>query len=88
MKLSNMEFDKQKYKFTTKDLLGNPMILALYIILTTITYMIILGIRCRVSEIMVLFNTFVVGYILFMLIKRRDAFFNSIRVNQNIEFKW
>ena len=30
----------------------------------------------------------VVGYILFMILKRRKTFFDSIRANQNIAFKW
>ena len=89
MRLNNMELEKQKYRFTTKDLLPNSMILALYVVLTMITYpMSFLGIKFRVAEIMVLFNTFIVGYIFFMLIKKRESFFNSIRVNKNIEFKW
>ena len=84
-----MELEKQKYRFATKDLLANSMILALYVVLTMITYSIsFLGIQFRVAEIMVLFNTFIVGYIFFMLIKKRESFFNSIRANQNIEFKW
>jgi uncharacterized membrane protein len=51
-----MELDKPKYRFTTKDLLANLMILALYVVLTMITYPM--------------------------------SFFNSIRANQNLEFKW
>ena len=176
MKLSSMEPVKEKYRFTTKDLLANSMILALYVVLTMITYPIsFLGIQFRVAEIMVLlvffrkdyaiglilgcavanlpsaigfvdvafgtlatvlacvcimfckqlaiacifpilFNSFIVGfelyqflglpfwistaevaigetsvmiigYIFFMIIKRRKSFFISIRANQNIEFK-
>ena len=34
------------------------------------------------------FAVMVVGYIFFMLIKRRKGFFDTIRANQNIEFKW
>lgn len=34
------------------------------------------------------FAVMVVGYIFFMLIKRRKGFFETIRANQNIEFKW
>ena len=30
----------------------------------------------------------IVGYILFMILKRRKTFFESIRANQNIAFKW
>lgn len=84
-----MKLEKQKYRFATKDLLANSMILALYVVLIMITYPIsFLGIKFRVTEIMVLFNTFIVGYIFFMLIKKRESFFKSIRTNQNIEFKW
>ena len=84
-----MELEKQKYRFTTKDLLPNSMILALYVGLIMITYPIsFLGIQFRVAEIMVLFNTFIVGYVFFMLFKKRESFFNSIRANQNIEFMW
>ena len=50
-----MEEIKTKYKFTTKDLLANSMILALYVVLTYITYPIsYMGIQFRVAEIMVL----------------------------------
>ncbi len=78
-----MELEKQKYRFTTKDLLANSIIIALYVIFTMITYPIsFLGIQFRFAEIMI------IGYIFFMLIKRRKSFFNSIRANQNIEFKW
>ena len=84
-----MELEKQKYRFATKDLLANSMILALYVVLAMITYPIsFLGIQFRVAEIMVLFNTFIVGYVFFMLFKKRESFFNSIRANQNIEFMW
>ena len=172
-----MEEIKTKYKFTTKDLLANSMILALYVVLTYITYPIsYMGIQFRVAEIMVLlvffrkdyaiglilgcavvnlpsgiglidvlfgtmatalacicimfckqlaiacifpvlFNAFIVGfelyqflglpfwisvaevalgetvvmivgYIFFMLIKRRKNFFNTIRARQNLDFKW
>ena len=34
------------------------------------------------------FAVMVVGYIFFMLIKRRKGFFDTIRANQNLEFKW
>ena len=34
------------------------------------------------------FAVMVVGYIFFMLIKRRKGFFETIRANQNLEFKW
>lgn len=34
------------------------------------------------------FAVMVIGYIFFMLIKRRKGFFDTIRANQNIEFKW
>ena len=34
------------------------------------------------------FTVMVVGYILFMLLKRRKMFFENIRANQNIAFKW
>ena len=34
------------------------------------------------------FTVMVVGYILFMILKRRQTFFTSIRANQNIAFKW
>lgn len=34
------------------------------------------------------FAVMVIGYIFFMLIKRRKGFFETIRANQNIEFKW
>ncbi len=34
------------------------------------------------------FAVMVVGYIFFMLIKHRKGFFETIRANQNIEFKW
>ena len=34
------------------------------------------------------FAVMVVGYIFFMLIKRRKGFFDTIRANQNIAFKW
>ena len=30
----------------------------------------------------------IVGYVLFMILKRRKTFFENIRANQNIEFKW
>ena len=30
----------------------------------------------------------IVGYILFMVLKRRKTFFDTIGANQNIEFKW
>lgn len=30
----------------------------------------------------------IVGYILFMILKRRKTFFENIRANQNIAFKW
>jgi len=84
-----MELEKQKYRFATKDLLANSMILALYVILVIITYSIsFLSIQFRVAKIMVLFNTFIVGYIFFMLFKKRESFFISISANQNIEFKW
>ena len=172
-----MELKKPKYKFTTKDLLANSMILALYVVLTMITYPVsFLGIQFRIAEIMVLlvffrkdyafglilgcavanlpsaigfidvafgtlatalacvcimfckhlaiacifpivFNAFIVGfelyqflglpfwistaevaigetavmivgYAFFILIKKRKSFINSIRANQNLEFKW
>ena len=51
-----MELGKPKYRFTTKDLFANSMILALYGVLIMITYPI--------------------------------SFFNGIRANQNLEFKW
>lgn len=34
------------------------------------------------------FAVMVIGYIFLMLIKRRKGFFDTIRANQNIEFKW
>lgn len=34
------------------------------------------------------FVVMVVGYILFMILKRRKTFFDNIRANQNIAFKW
>ena len=34
------------------------------------------------------FAVMVIGYIFFMLIKRRKGFFETIRANQNLEFKW
>ena len=34
------------------------------------------------------FAVMVIGYIFFMLIKRRKGFFDTIRANQNLEFKW
>ncbi len=34
------------------------------------------------------FAVMVVGYILFMVLKRRKTFFDTIRANQNIAFKW
>ena len=33
-----MELEKRKYRFTKKDMLANSMILALYLVLTKITY--------------------------------------------------
>ena len=172
-----MDLEKKKYRFTTKDLLANSMILALYVVLTYITYPIsYMDIQFRIAEIMVLlvffrkdyaiglilgcavanlpsgiglidvlfgtiatalacvcimfckhlaiacifpvlFNAFivgfelyqflglpfwistaevalgeftvmVVGYIFFMIIKRRQTFFTHIRANQNVAFKW
>ena len=84
-----MELEKQKYRFATKYLLTNSLILALYVVLINITYSTsFLSIQFRVAKIMVLFNTFIVGYIFFMLFKNRESFFNSIRANQIIEFKW
>ena len=164
-------------KITTKDIISNALIAALYVVLTLITYPIsYLGIQFRFAEIMVLlcffrkdyaigliigcaianlassigivdvgfgtlatliaclgiifmkqlaiacifpvisnafivgfelwkflglpfwlsvgevalgeFVVMVVGYILFMVLKRRPNFFNAIRANQNIAFKW
>ena len=172
-----MDSEKPKYKFTTKDLLANSMILALYVVLTMVTYPVsFLGIQFRIAEVMVLlvffrkdyaiglilgcavanlpstiglidvafgtmatalacvcimfckqlavacifpvlFNAFIVGfelyqflglpfwistaevalgetavmlvgYIFFMIIKRRKKLFEAIRANQNLEFKW
>lgn len=172
-----MELEEKKYKFTTRDLIANSMIMAVYVVLTMVTYPVsFLGIQFRIAEIMVLlvffrkdyaiglvlgcavanlpsaiglvdvgfgslatalacvcimfskqlaiaclfpilFNAFIVGfelyqflglpfwlstaevaigetavmivgYIFFMLIKRRKGFFTTIRANQNIEFKW
>ena len=172
-----MDLEKKKYRFTTKDLLANSMILALYVVLTYITYPIsYMDIQFRIAEIMVLlvffrkdyaiglilgcavanlssgiglidvlfgtiatalacvcimfckhlaiacifpvlFNAFIVGfelwkflglpfwisvgevaigeatvmivgYIFFMIMKRRKTFYEHIRANQNIEFKW
>lgn len=34
------------------------------------------------------FTVMVVGYILFMILKRRPRFFENIRATQNIAFKW
>ena len=34
------------------------------------------------------FTVMVVGYILYMILKRRPWFFTTIRANQNIAFKW
>lgn len=83
-----MELEKQKYRFATKDLLENSMILALYVVLIIITYPIsFLSIQFRVAKTMVLFTTFIVGYVFFMLFKKKESFFNSISANQNIEFK-
>lgn len=172
-----MELEDKKYKFTTRDLIANSMIMAVYVVLTMVTYPVsFLGIQFRIAEVMVLlvffrkdyaiglilgcavanlpstiglidvafgslataltcvcvmfckqlavacifpvlFNSFIVGfelyqfldlpfwlstaqvaigetavmivgYIFFMLIKRRKTFFTTIRANQNIEFKW
>lgn len=164
-------------KITTKDIISNALIAALYVVLTLITYPIsFLGIQFRFAEIMVLlcfwrkdysigliigcaianlassiglvdvgfgtlatliacvgimfmkqlaiacifpvvanafivgfelwkfldcpfwlsvgqvaigeFTVMVVGYILFMVLKRRKTFFTAIRATQNIDFKW
>ena len=164
-------------KITTKDIVSNALIAALYVVLTLITYPIsYLGIQFRFAEILVLlcfwrkdysiglvigcaianlassiglvdvgFGTFatliacvgimfskwlaiaclfpiisnafivgfelyqflglpfwlsvgevalgetvvmIVGYVLFMILKRRKTFFDNIRANQNIAFKW
>ena len=164
-------------KITTKDIIANALIAALYVVLTLITYPIsYLGIQFRFAEIMVLLcfwrkdyaiglivgcaianlassiglvdvgfgtlatmiaclgiifmkqlaiacifpvvsNAFIVGfelwkflglpfwlsvgqvalgetvvmivgYVLFMILKRRKTFFDNIRANQNIAFKW
>ena len=169
--------EKEKFRFTTKDLIANSLIAAVYVVLTYITYPIsYLGIQFRVAEIMVLlcffrkdyaigliigcaianlgssiglvdvgfgtlataltcvcvmfskrlgiacifpvlFNAFIVGfelwkflglpfwisvgevaigeatvmivgYIFFMIMKRRKTFYEHIRANQNIEFRW
>ena len=34
------------------------------------------------------FAVMVVGYVFFMIMKRRKGFFENIRANQNIAFKW
>ena len=148
-------------KITTKDIVSNALIAALYVVLTLITYPISYqGIQFRFAEILVLlcffrkdyaigltigcaianlassiglvdvgfgtlatclfpvvangfivgfelwkfmgapfwisvgtvaageFAVLVVGYILFMVLKRRKTFFDTIRANQNIAFKW
>lgn len=34
------------------------------------------------------FAVMIVGYVLFMILKRRQSFFETIRAKQNIAFKW
>lgn len=91
-----MELNRPKYKFTAKDLLANSMILTSYVVLTMITYHVsFLSIQFRVAEIMVLLVFFLFCLILLFLVmssscllREENHFFNSIRANQNIEFKW
>ncbi len=50
-----MEIENQKYKFTTKDVIANLMIMAVYVVLTMVTYPVsFLVVQFRIAEIMVL----------------------------------